>query len=284
MPGILYRGPLHEDLSPLTAALWRQGLGHRVIEEGKEQVLVLADSADASRARELLGYWQRGELELATAVQSGARVGSAGPSFATALGGSPVTLALIALSVVGFCLVYFGGPLAWVSLLTYEPFTLSGGRPVFGEAPGQFWRLITPIFLHFGFMHIVFNSLWCWELGRRIEAALGSLNIAGLVLATAALSNFAQHTVSGPVLFGGLSGVVYALLGFSWVAGRLNARWRVLVPATPIMLFMVGWLLICMLGVVNVLGFSVANAAHLGGLLSGGALGALLALVYRPRS
>jgi hypothetical protein len=72
-------------------------------------------------------------------------------------------------------------------------------------------------------------------------------------------------------LFGGLSGVVYGLLGFAWVAGRLNPRWLGMAPATPIMLFMVGWLVICMLGVFDVLGFSVANAAHLGGLLSGSA-------------
>ena len=130
-------------------------------------------------------------------------------------------------------------------------------------------------------MHIVFNCLWCWELGKRIEVALGSVNLAGLFLVTAILSNSIQHLVSGPVLFGGLSGVVYGFLGFAWVAGRLNRRWLGLAPPTPIMLFMVGWLLVCLLGVFDVLGFSVANGAHVGGLLTGAALGAVFALAYR---
>ena len=134
-----------------------------------------------------------------------------------------------------------------------------------------------------GWLHIVFNSLWCWELGRRIEAALGSANLAGLFLATAILSNSIQHAVSGPVLFGGLSGVVYGFLGFAWVAGRLNPRWQRMAPATPIMLFMVGWLVVCLLGVFDVLGFSVANGAHVGGLVTGVAIGAVFALAHRRR-
>jgi GlpG protein len=50
------------------------------------------------------------------------------------------------------------------------------------------------------------------------------------------------------------------------------------------MLFMVGWLVICLLGVIDVLGFSVANAAHVGGLLSGAVIGALFALAHRSEA
>jgi GlpG protein len=96
-----------------------------------------------------------------------------------------------------------------------------------------------------------------------------------------ATSNLAQAQVSGPVLFGGLSGVVYGWLAFAWVAGRLNPRWRAMVPASPIMLFMVGWLLVCVTGVIDVLGFSVANAAHVGGLAAGALLGAVFGLAHR---
>lgn len=277
----LYRAALNEDLRPLSALLWQQRIPHRIIEEDGDQVLILASDGDADRARELLQRWQSGELQVSLRPMPL----PAGPSVLPGLlKSAPVTLLLIGLSILGFLLVYLGAPVSWVSLLTYDPFTLVSGRPVFGEAPGQLWRLVTPVFLHFGLMHIVFNSLWCWELGRKIEVALGSVNLAGLFLASAALSNFAQHVVSGPVLFGGLSGVVYALLGFAWVAGRLNPRWRSMAPATPIMLFMVGWLLVCLLGVIDVLGFSVANAAHVGGLLSGAVIGGLFALTYRSKA
>ncbi|WP_414981469.1 rhomboid family intramembrane serine protease [Congregibacter sp.] len=282
MSELLYHGSLDEDLRPLSALLWQQGIAHRIVEENGGQVVLLAQSTDKDRAADLLARWQSGELRVTLkAAPPQARRPSALPAL---LRSAPVTLVLIALSILGFLLIYLGAPISWVATLTYEPFSLQSGRPVFEPATGQVWRLVTPAFLHFGLMHIVFNSLWCWELGRRIEGALGSLNLAGLFLATAALSNFAQHTVSGSVLFGGLSGVVYAFLGFSWVAGRINSRWRPLVPATPIMLFMVGWLLVCLLGLVDVLGFSVANAAHVGGLLSGAAIGLVFALVYRNRS
>ena len=78
-----------------------------------------------------------------------------------------------------------------------------------------------------------------------------------------------------------MSGVVYGLLGFSWVAPLLQPHWRIQ-PAPTLMLFMVGWLVVCMVGLVQVLGFgAIANAAHLGGLLCGAVLGAAFGLLSR---
>lgn len=281
----LFRASLQEDLRPLSALLWSRGIAHRIVEEDGVQVVLLAPTANLDGARELLQRWQRGELsvELESRPRPAQIPGVPRPAGASALPHAlrraPVTLLLIALSVLGFLLVYLA-PAPWVSLFSYQPFVLQSGSIVFAESQ-QLWRVVTPVFLHFGWMHIVFNSLWCWELGRKIEGALGSLNMTGLFFLIAIVSNVAQHRMSGPVLFGGLSGVVYGLLGFAWVAGRLNPRWRALTPATPIMLFMLGWLIICVLGVVDVLGFSVANAAHVGGLLSGALVGAVFALAYR---
>mgnify|MGYP001030040235 CR=1 FL=1 len=140
---------------------------------------------------------------------------------------------------------------------------------------------MTPAFLHFGWLHIVFNCLWLWELGSRVERVLGHFNLAMLFLVIAVLANGAQYVHTGPSLFGGMSGVVYGLLGFAWVAPLLQPAWRIQ-PSRPIMLLMVGWLVICMLGVIEALGgVAVANAAHLGGLLSGAALGAIFGLKAR---
>ncbi|MEE4278370.1 MAG: rhomboid family intramembrane serine protease [Halieaceae bacterium] len=279
MPLELYRGGLDEDLRAFSAFLWQQGIRHRVAEEAGAQVVFLADEADRERAATYLERWRRGELRLELRSQPRAASGIS-PALGAALQ-APVTLLLIGLAVLGFALVYFGAPVAWVARLTFQPFEIVGGRPVFGESEAQYWRFITPIFLHFGWLHIAFNSLWCWELGRRVEARLGGLNLAGLVIVMAAVSNDIQHQVSGPVLFGGLSGVVYGLLGFAWVAGRLNPRWRELAPPTPILLFMVGWLVLCLTGAFNVLGFSVANGAHVGGLVSGILLGGVFGLAFR---
>ncbi len=272
----LYRAAIEEDLRPLSGLLWHQGIAHLIVEQGGEQVVELADGGQMTVAQETLRRWRDGEIQV-TLVPRPQRSGGA---LLVALAQVPVTSALILLSIIGFFLVYLGDGTA-VSLLSYRPFEIVNGRPVFTEAGLDPWRLITPAFLHFGWMHIVFNCLWCWELGRRIERRLGALNLFGLFIATAAMSNFAQDVVSGPILFGGLSGVVYALLGFAWVAGRLNTAWRELTPSTPVMLFMVGWLLVCVFGLVNVLGFAVANAAHVGGLLSGAFIGLVLALGNR---
>lgn len=282
MAAELYRGSLDEDLRPLSALLWGHNIGHRIAEESGAQVLRLASAQDRDRALALLGQWRAGDVRInVTTEPRTARRGAFKAGWFAALARAPVTLLLIVAAVLGFVIIYAGAPLTWVSLLTYEPFTLHNGRAVFGDGGGQPWRLVTPVFIHFGWLHIAFNALWCWELGRRIEGALGSLNMAGLFLVTAVASNTAQHQVSGPGLFGGLSGVIYGLLGFAWIAARLSPRWRALAPAAPVMLFMLGWLVLGLLGVLDLLGLSVANAAHLGGLLCGAFIGAVFALAYR---
>jgi len=197
---------------------------------------------------------------------------------------APVTLGLILLSLGGFLLVYLQAPMEWLGQLTFTPFRISGDQIQFYESPGEYWRLITPAFIHFGWLHIVFNSLWMWDLGSRVERLLGGLNMLGLFLVIALVSNVAQFVFGGPSLFGGMSGVVYGMLGFSWVAPLLQPRWSIQ-PTPGIMLFMVGWLVACIFGIVEVLGFgAIANAAHVGGLLSGAALGAAFGLLSRISS
>ncbi len=87
--------------------------------------------------------------------------------------------------------------------------------------PRRAWRRastgIAPIFIHFGVFHIVFNGLWLWEFGRRIESLAGSLHFLLLVLVTGLVSNGAQYWWSGPSLFGGMSGVIFGLLGYLWI-------------------------------------------------------------------
>jgi len=140
---------------------------------------------------------------------------------------------------------------------------------------GEPWRLVTPAFLHFSATHLIFNVFWWWYLGGRIELTLGRGVLFGLFVFTAVLSNYIQFAVSGP-LFGGLSGVVYGLLGFCMVmsAKRGGPLW--LPPA--LLFFMVAWLI---LGYTNVLWVNMANEAHLAGLLSGAVAGAYFRFVLK---
>ena len=93
-------------------------------------------------------------------------------------------------------------------------------------------------------------------------------------LFTAVISNFAQFVVSGHNQFGGLSGVVYALMGFCWLYGRLKPKQSVKL-ADPLFVFGLIWLV---MGYSNVLLWAnIANTAHLSGLLAGLAFAGVIA-------
>ena len=148
------------------------------------------------------------------------------------------------------------------------------GLPIFDElafhptlaqfTDWQAWRYVTPAFIHFSVLHLVFNLLWWWYLGGQIEQRLGSGKLFILLIVGAALPNIAEFFASGP-RFGGLSGVVYALLGYSWLRTRLQPDCGLAMPPALIG-FMLVWLV---LGFFDMLGTSTANMAHLVGLLVG---------------
>jgi GlpG protein len=142
---------------------------------------------------------------------------------------------------------------------------------------GHLWRLWTPALVHFSALHLVFNSLWLWEFGRRIEGQEGSGRLLEGLLWLAPASALAQYAVGEHPLFGGLSGVVYGLLGYLVVVQRLRPRraYR-LPPALPVLL--IGLLALMATGVTEPFGLAVANGAHLGGLLAGGLWGFARAL------
>ncbi|MBL0502254.1 rhomboid family intramembrane serine protease GlpG [Aeromonas caviae] len=152
------------------------------------------------------------------------------------------------------------------------------GLPIFDElafhptlaqfTDWQAWRYVTPAFIHFSVLHLVFNLLWWWYLGGQIEQRLGSGKLFILLIVGAALPNIAEFFVSGP-RFGGLSGVVYALLGYCWLRTRLQPDCGLAMPPA-LMGFMLVWLV---LGFLDMLGTPTANMAHLVGLLVGLAQG-----------
>ncbi len=133
---------------------------------------------------------------------------------------------------------------------------------------GQFWRLVTPIFLHFGIPHIVFN-LWAWYiLGSIFEIRRGSWRLALFVLITGVFSNVAQYQYTGYCFFGGMSGVIYGLFGYIWMKSRFDPAAGMYIDPTNTII-MIAWLFLCMTGLVG----PIANTAHVVGLLVGMAVG-----------
>ncbi len=124
------------------------------------------------------------------------------------------------------------------------------------------WRLLTPMFIHFGFMHLVFNMFWLYHFGNQIEAIHGTRKFLLLVAFAMIPGGLAQLELSGP-WFGGMSGVNYGLFGFVWMQARYTRRGYGM-ENREVWLLM-GWLVLCATGVVG----SVANACHAIGLAAG---------------
>ena len=141
----------------------------------------------------------------------------------------------------------------------------------------EWWRLIGPNFIHFSFMHIAFNLVWWWMLGRQLELSFGSSALIFFFVIASLFSNIAQLVVSGPN-FGGLSGIVYALVGFVWWIGWLRPAWLISLPKN-IIYFLLAWLA---LGYFDLLWVNMANEAHTFGLISG-CLMALIIHVGSPK-
>lgn len=97
--------------------------------------------------------------------------------------------------------------------------------PMFEKiSQGQYWRLFTPAFLHFGLLHILFNMIWAIVLGRQIEQKIGAIKYVILIAISACITNTSQYLMSGP-FFIGYSGVVCSMIMFI-VARKKVAVWE----------------------------------------------------------
>ncbi len=269
---------LEEDLLPLTALLRSRGLPHQVFEEGGQQVLAVFDESHVEPVQALYRAWRDGEVRIEMQPGSPATVLRNRLQWKQ----SPVSVAVVLICIAVFMLMPFA-PGKWIGALSFLPLQALGGDAGLGAMGGQYWRLLTPVFLHFGWLHIAFNLLWFWEFGARLERLTGRWNYLGILLVIAVVGNFSQFLASGAAPFGGMSGVVYGLLGFCAVAPKLQPAWPI-TPPKPVLVFMLGWLVVCMSGLVEAVGFgAIANAAHFGGLVAGALLGVVFAGLSRQQ-
>lgn len=260
--------PSTQDPMPLSRFLWKARLGHRILpDEQGNHVFWLLDINQLGLARQALDDWQAGN----TSTQ---QVAVNPSSLAFRVKKVPVTLSVLLLAcLITVAFEWLFGPLVFL-LVSFTPMEFVNSQVVSLPlsatlSSGQWWRLITPIFLHFGMMHLVFNALWIWVLGEMIEKNQGQVKLIALILFTSLVSNSAQFLLNGSSQFGGLSGVVYGYLGYIWLRGRLKPE-EGLVISNTLVIFMLGWMLLGMTDFSrSLLGLNMANEAHLGGLLAG---------------
>ncbi|WP_370278226.1 rhomboid family intramembrane serine protease [Pontibacterium sp.] len=278
---------LSEDLTEFAEFLWQNEIPHRILERDGTQQLWVSPTIDGEKILSLYTMWQQG-TDLSTIEVRHAR-----PRRAGRVGGWQrvwLTMSLILMSLGITFLIGMGDNFEYFRLFTMTDLVQKGDQ-YFTTSLGttlsnfELWRLISPIFVHFSPLHILFNLLWVWVVGSRIEVLQGRIALLGLVLFSGVLSNLAQFYVSGP-LFGGMSGVVFALLGYSWFWDRRNPHQAFGLPPA-LMGLMVGWLALGYTGVLESMGFgAIANTAHLVGLLAGLAfvpLGELITGARRTR-
>ena len=185
---------------------------------------------------------------------------------------APLVMAMI-IACVGL-FVLGGGSSIERMLLFADPMNraVSEGDGLFNIRSGQVWRLLTPIFLHGGLLHLIFNMFWLYYLGTQVESKLGKWKFAGLVLATGVASNVLQFAISGPA-FLGMSGVVFGIFGYIWMRTTHDPASGYQLSRTTVIFVMV-FFAIGFVG-FRIGGSDIANWAHAGGLGSGVILGLL---------
>lgn len=161
------------------------------------------------------------------------------------------------------------------SYLKFEQLTLYTGMKVDRLIlQGQWWRLFSSQFVHLDFLHIIFNGYGLYVLGPILERFYGRKRFFTLYLASGTLASFASFAIND-VPSGGASGAIYGLVGGLLVFGW---KYRDSLPDRLSRGFTVGLLPWVVLSLA--IGFfesvPMDNAAHLGGLFSGGAIALFL--------
>jgi membrane associated rhomboid family serine protease len=175
-----------------------------------------------------------------------------------------VTYTLIALNLGIFAWIAFQDPssVSGTSGITQGQFDLGLAEPLVDQ--GEWYRLVTSGFLHFGIIHLAFNMLLLFQLGQLLEPAIGRIRFALLYFA-ALLGGSAGALLMQPNEFhGGASGAVFGLMGAAFV----GLRHRGVNPLTT----GIGTVLIINL----LLTFTISNISiggHIGGLVGGAAAG-----------
>src|SRR5262249_11272050 len=142
---------------------------------------------------------------------------------------------------------------------------------------GDWWRLLSSAFVHIGVAHLLLN-MWClWNLGRLAERMFGNWIFLALYLLSGLGGSLASVLWNPSIVSAGASGAIFGVAGglvAFWYFGKIELPRSIIKRDFASILTFVGYNLT--FGLANQ---RVNNAAHIGGLLTGFALGALL---HRP--
>jgi membrane associated rhomboid family serine protease len=177
--------------------------------------------------------------------------------------------------------VFFG-----LNILVFVLMALAGGSSneptlmAFGVksnaeiASGQWWRFVTPIFIHIGLLHLFFNSYALWIVGPQVEKLYGGARFVLLYVLTGVAGVYGSYSYHPGTISAGASGAIFGLFGVLLVFG---IRYRRSIP--PFFKRVVGTGVLPVIVINLIIGFSIPaidNSAHIGGLLAGAVLAAVV--------
>jgi rhomboid protease GluP len=182
---------------------------------------------------------------------------------------TPYTYFFFGFNIFIFILMAFAGG------STNEPTLMAFGVKSNPEiAIGQWWRFVTPIFLHIGLLHIGFNSYALWVVGPQVEKLYGGARFVILYVLTGIAGVAGSYLMHPETQSAGASGAIFGLFGVLLVFG---IRHRHEIP--PFFKRAVGTGVLPVILINLVIGFSIPaidNSAHIGGLLAGAALASVI--------
>lgn len=275
----------NENLSQYSRLLWQQSLSHRIYNEGEMQIVAVANVDEIQQALSLYQQWKSGEIqpehEDSASISTYFNPLKSTGKLTQALSRFPVTITLIVIC----CAMALIAPLSTLSdtvrLFLFPDFaygtrTINLGFAIENFSFKQFLNMISPMILHAGLLHLSFNMLWLWEFGRRIEARQASWSMLILIIILALVSNTAQYLYSGSIYFGGMSGVVYGLFAYIWMWQLFDPAKGLGLPGNLVFFMLLALIILTMLGLD-----SIADTAHIAGLLCGVLYGATVSTISR---
>ncbi len=196
---------------------------------------------------------------------------------------SSVTNLVIATNVLTF--VAMAGLLGagWFEVTDLMPYIRCGANNGAATTDGEWWRLVTSLFLHFGLLHLLFNLWALFQVGHLVEKLLGRAAYVLVYLGSGVIGSLASIVWHGDRLWsagasGAIFGVYGALLGYLWREKRGMPR-TLFSPMLKSTVVFAGYNLAY--GATHP---GIDNVAHLGGLLGGIAIGWLVAIPIDPQA
>jgi membrane associated rhomboid family serine protease len=180
------------------------------------------------------------------------------------------TYVFFGFNILIFVLMAFaGGSMNERTLLAF------GVKANYEIARGQWWRFVTPIFIHIGLLHIFFNSYALWIVGPQVEKLYGSARFVMIYVLTGIAGVYGSYRYHPGSISAGASGAIFGLFGALLVFG---VRYRNSIP--PFFKRAVGTGVLPVIIINLIIGFTlqgvVDNSAHLSGLLAGAALACIV--------